>query len=153
VEDERTRWLAGCWDLAECIFTAIDGSTHSPWGEVPIGMLLFTPSGEFAAHGGRRGRAPFAGENPTPDEKRQAYDDYFSYYGRVVSFDDKAGTMVSVVEGATNPGWIGGQQLRCLDVIDDATIVLRTLPLPLAGRRVVGRMTWRRRGAGDASAG
>jgi hypothetical protein len=147
VENERVRWLAGCWDLVECTFTAADGTARAPWGAAPIGALLVTPSGDLSAHGGRDDRAPLAGDQPTPDEKQQAYDDYFSYYGRVVRVDEEAGTMVTTVDGATNPDWIGGEQLRYLDIEDDDHIVLRTPPLALAGSVVVGRMAWRRRGA------
>jgi len=147
---DRIHWLAGCWDLVEGTFTAADGSVLAPWGEAPLGVLLVTPSGELAAHLGRRERAPFAGEQPTPGEKQQAYDDYFSYYGRVVRAADEAGTMVTAVDGATDPDWIGGEQLRYLDIEDDDHIVLRTPPLALAGGDVVGRFAWRRRGAAAA---
>lgn len=148
--NKRIRWLAGCWDLVECTFTAADGTVRAPWGATPIGVLLVTPSGELSAHGGRRVRAPFSGGHPTPGEKQQAYDDYFSYYGRIVRVDDEAGTMVTAVDGATNPDWIGGEQLRYLDIEGDDTIVLRTPLLALAGSDVVGRMAWRRRGGGAA---
>ena len=144
-QDERIRWLAGCWDLVECTFTAADGTLRTPWGAAPVGVLIVTLSGELSAHGGRSGRAPFVGENPTPDEKRQVFDDYVSYFGRIVRVDDEAGTMVTAVDGATDPGWIGSEQLRHLDVEDDDHIVLRTPLLVLAGSEVVGRMAWTRR--------
>jgi hypothetical protein len=145
VENARIGWLAGCWDLVECAFTAADGAVRTPWGAAPSGVLLVTPSGELAAHGGRSGRATFAGEHPTSGEKAQAYDDYFSYYGRIVRIDDEAGTFVTAVDGATDPTWIGGEQLRYLDIEDDDTIVLRTPALALAGSSVSGRFVWRRR--------
>ena len=146
-ESERITWLAGCWDLVESTFTADDGAVLAPWGAAPIGVLLVTPSGELSAHGGRRDRAAFAGEQPTPDEKRRVYDDYFSYHGRIMSVDDRAGTLVITVEGATDPAWIGSEQLRYLDIEDGDSIVLRTPPLVMAGSVVVGRFAWRRRGA------
>jgi len=145
VEHERIRWLAGCWDLVESTFTDDDGAVRTPWGAAPAGVLLVTPAGELAAHGGRRDRAPFAGEHPTPEEERRAYDDYFSYYGRIVRVDDEAGTFVTAVEGATDPSWIGTEQLRYLDVEDENNIALRTGPLALDGSMVVGRFAWRRR--------
>jgi len=151
MENERIRWLAGCWDLVECTFTAADGTVQAPWGTAPVGVLLVTPSGELSAHLGRRDRAPFAGEYPTPGEKQQAYDDSFSYFARIVRVDDEAGTFVSAVDGSTNPDWIGGEQLRYLDIEGDDSIVLRTPPLALAGSDVVGRMVWRRRGEEPAA--
>ena len=145
MEHARILWLAGCWDLVQCEFTANDGTLRTPWGAAPIGVLLVTPSGELSAHGGRSGRVCQAGELPTPAEKQQAYDEYFSYFGRIVRVDDEAGTMVTAVDGATDPGWIGSEQLRYLDVEDDDHIALRTRPLALAGCEVVGRMAWIRR--------
>ena len=54
--------------------------------------------------------------------------------------------MVTAVDGATDPGWIGSEQLRYLDVDDDDHhIVLRTPLLVLSGSEVVGRMAWTRR--------
>ena len=144
-QSERIRWLAGCWDLVECTFTAADGTLRTPWGAAPAGVLIVTPSGELSAHGGRSGRVPFVGEYPTPDEKRQVFEDYVSYFGRVVRVDDEAGTMVTAVDGATDPGWIGSEQLRYLDIEDDDRIVLRTPLLFLAGAELIGRMAWTRR--------
>jgi len=148
MENDRIRWLAGCWDLVASEFTAADGAVRAPWGAAPTGVLLVTPTGELSAHGGRRDRAPFAGEQPTSAEKQRAYDDYFSYHGRIVKVDDQAGTFVTLVEGATDPAWIGSEQLRYLDIEDDDTIVLRTPSLVMAGSAVVGRFAWRRRGGG-----
>ena len=145
MQNERIRWLAGCWDLVVCTFTGGDGTARTPWGAAPVGVLIVTPSGELSAHGGRSYRARFAGEHPTLEEKQRAYDDYFSYFGRIVRVDDKAGTMVTAVDGATDPGWIGSEQVRYLDIEDHDHIVLRTPPLALAGSEVVGRMAWTRR--------
>ena len=144
-QNERIHWLAGCWDLVEGTFTAGDGTVRTPWGASPIGVLIVTPSGELSAHGGRSDRALFAREHPTPDEKQRVYDDYVSYFGRIVRVDDEAGTMVTAVDGATDPGWIGGEQVRYLEIEDHDHIVLRTPPLALAGSEVVGRMAWTRR--------
>jgi hypothetical protein len=76
---------------------------------------------------------------PTPEEKQRVYDDFFSYHGRIVRVDDQAGAFVTLVEGATDPAWIGGERLRYLDIEDDDSIVLRTPPLTVAGSAVVGR--------------
>ena len=145
---ERVRWLAGCWDLVECTFTATNGIVRTPWGASPRGVLVVTPSGGWSAHGGRAHRAPLASEQATPEEKQRAFDEYFSYFGRIVRVDDGEGIIVTAVDGATDPNWIGTEQLRYLDACDDDTIVLRTPPLALAGSQVIGRMAWRRRHGG-----
>jgi hypothetical protein len=147
-ENERIGWLAGCWDLVEVTFTSADGTLRTPWGPAPTGILLVTSSGEFSAHGGRADREHFADEYPTPAEKQKAYDDYFSYFARIVRVDDERGTILLAVDGATDPDWIGSEQLRYLDIEDDDTIALRTDPLALGGAEVVGRMAWKRRRGG-----
>jgi hypothetical protein len=149
LESERVQWLAGCWDLVECTFTAADGTVRTPWGSTPIGVLLVTPAGDLSAHGGRSDRVRLSGEQATPEEKQRAYDDYFSYFARIVRVDDEAGTIVNAVDGATNPDWIGSEQLRYLDIEDDNNLVLRTPPIDLAGSKVVGRMAWHRRGGSE----
>jgi hypothetical protein len=62
-----------------------------------------------------------------------------------VRVDDEVGTLVTAVDGATDAGWLGSEQLRYLDIEDDDHIVLRTPPLGLADSEVIGRMAWTRR--------
>src|SRR5512135_2488133 len=137
-------FFVGAWSLLEATFTAPDGSTFLPWGEAPVGTLLVVESGDSSAQIMRRHRSPFASDPPTPAEKQQVYDEYFSYFGRLRA-NDREGTIIIKVEGAMNPHWIGGEQLRYVDVEDDDHLVLRTPPLPIAGRPFVGRLRWQRR--------
>lgn len=145
MESDRVSWLAGCWDLLQVTFTAADGSVRTPWGASPTGVLIVTPSGALSAHGGRSDRKRLSGDGPTAEEKQRAYDDYFSYFARIVAVDEAAGTILSAVDGATDPDWIGSRQLRYLDILDDDHMTLRTPPIALAGSEVVGRMVWQRR--------
>jgi hypothetical protein len=144
---KRLGFLKGSWDLLEATFTASDGSVHMPWGPSPIGIGLITESGDFSAHVMRAHRDRFASEDPTPTEKQRVYDDYFSYFGRILRFDDVEGTMISQVGGASNPNWTGGEQVRYLDIEDQDHIVFRTPPLAFAGTKLVGRLRWQRRRA------
>src|SRR5262245_9859597 len=138
-------FLKGSWDLVEATFTAADGSVRKPWGPAPVGIGLFTDSGDFSAHVMRADRDRFVSEHPTPEEKQRAYDDYSSYFGRILRFDETEGTMISLVGGASNPNWTGGEQIRYLDIEDQDHIVFRTPPLALAGTELVGRLRWQRR--------
>jgi len=140
----QLKFFVGAWDLLEATATAPDGSAFLPWGESPVGTFLVLESGDGSAQVMRRHRSPFASELPTPAEKQQVYDEYFSYFGRVRA-DEAEGTIISEVEGAMNPNWIGGEQLRYVDVEDEDHIVLRTPPLPMAGKTFVGRLRWQRR--------
>lgn len=145
MSQKQLDFLKGAWDLLEATFTARDGSIRMPWGPSPIGMGLITESGDFSAHVMRARRARFASDHPTPAEKQQAYDDYFSYFGRILRLDDAEGAMISRVGGSSNPNWTGGKQVRYLDIEDQDHIVFRTPPILFAGTEVVGRLRWQRR--------
>ena len=142
---KKLDFLKGSWDLQEATFTAPDGSIQMPWGPSPVGLGLISESGDFAAHVMRARRDRFASDHPTPIEKQHVYEDYFSYFGHILRFDDTEGTMISLVGGASNPNWTGGEQVRYLDVEDQDHIVFRTPPLSFAGTELVGRLRWQRR--------
>jgi hypothetical protein len=78
--------------------------------------------------GPRAARLRFASDNPTPAEKQQAYDDYFSYFGRILRLDDAEGTMISRVGGSSNPNWTGGEHGSLLDIEDHDHIVFVPRP-------------------------
>jgi hypothetical protein len=137
-------FFVGAWNLLEATFTGPDGSTFLPWGEAPVGTFLVLESGDSSAQVMCRHRSPFASDLPTPAEKQRVYDEYFSYFGRLRA-DEADGTIISQVEGAMNPNWIGGEQLRHVEIEDEDHIVLRTPPLPIAGKTFVGRLRWQRR--------
>jgi len=145
MSNERLRFLNGSWDLLEATFTAPDGSIQMPWGPSPIGIALIAESGDFSAHLMRAERGRFGADHPTPAEKQKAYDDYFSYFGRILRFEDAGATVITRVQGASDPNWIGSEQVRYLDIEDQDHIVLRTPPLSLGGTKVVGRLRWHRR--------
>jgi hypothetical protein len=138
------RFFAGAWTLLDATFTASDGTTLMPWGESPVGTFLVLESGDSAVQIMRRQHSAFTSDLPTPAEKERVYDEYFSYFGHFRA-NDAEHTIVGEVEGAMNPNWIGSTQLRYVEVEDDDHIVLRTPPLPMAGRQLVGRLRWQRR--------
>jgi len=140
------RLLAGCWDLVEAAFTRPDGTTFEPWGPEPAGTFIVTLRGDFSAHVMRRSRERFASElQPAPDEKQRAYDEYLGYFGEVEKLDAQTGTLTLRVGGAINPNWVGGEQVRHVEVIDDDHIVLRTPPISIGGTELVGKLAWARR--------
>jgi lipocalin-like protein len=139
------RWLSGCWDLAEAAFTRSDGTKIEPWGPEPAGMFIVTAKGQFSAHVMRRGREHFGSDEPTPEEKQRAFDDYLGYFGDAEALDAQAGLLTLRVGGALDPRWVGGAQERYIEVIDDDHIVLRTPPLAIRGVEVVGTLAWARR--------
>jgi hypothetical protein len=148
----QTEALAGCWDLVEATFTTPDGTVVRPWGDSPTGRFILTTAGEFSAHVMRSSRPKFHADQPTPEEKQQAYADCISYFGEILRVDEKDKTLVSFVRGATNANWVGGEQVRYFDVEENDRMTLRTPPLPFGGIEVIGRLVWARRSKSAAPA-
>ena len=84
------------------------------YGDDPRGMVIISPDGWMNASLCHGGRPPLPG-NPAwhtdaPDAHRlAAYDTYISYGGRWRLEND---TLITKVEFALNPGWVGGEQSR-----------------------------------------
>ncbi|HEX7480596.1 MAG TPA: lipocalin-like domain-containing protein [Polyangiales bacterium] len=144
--DPRIERMAGCWELVDATLTLPDGSVQRPWGEPPNGRIICTSAGEFSAHVSKSQRAKFADEWPTPEEKQTAYDDHIAYFGEIMRLDDESSTMISYVRGATNASWIGGEQLRYIEAIDDERFTLRAPTVTLGGLDFVARFVWARSG-------
>ncbi len=144
--DDLIQKLAGRWDLIDAHITTSKGTTIEPWGPSPTGMFIMTRKGEFSVHLMRTKRSKFMSEQPTPEEKQQAYDDYFGYFAEVIRVDSGAGTFTSHVLCAINANWVEGEQLRYFEMRDNDHVVLRTPPLAYAaGVEVVGILAWARR--------
>ena len=48
--------LAGTWRLVSCVRTHQDGTTSFPWGEYPVGQIIYLSSGRMSAQIMRPGR-------------------------------------------------------------------------------------------------
>ena len=137
--------MAGVWELVKANFETPDGNKFEPWGPSPTGIAIITADGHYSAQIMRSGRAKFAGDLPTQEEKQKAYDDYMAYYGYNISIDEETGTSTNFVEGATNANWVGGEQVRYCEMKDDDHMILRTPPFEIARLKLVGTLSWKRR--------
>jgi hypothetical protein len=135
--------LVGVWELVEAKFETSDGSVIEPYGPSPLGLGIITENGYLSAQIMRAERTKFAGNMPTQEEKQKAYDDYLSYYGHF-SIDEEKGIMTTLVEGATNPNWVGDKQVLYYEFKGDNYVILQTPPLKRAGLELVGTLAWKR---------
>ncbi len=111
----------GGWNLVSWTATAPDGTLRHPYGEHPIGRILYHPDGLMSASLMRSGRASFASENrheATAEERAAAYYDFMSYFGSF-TVEEAAGTVTHHVDGATFPNWIGTDLVRSYDFAGD----------------------------------
>jgi hypothetical protein len=63
-----------------------------------------------------------------------------AYFGRF-EVDEEKKMLINHVEGALNPAWVGGVQIRYYE-FDGDKIILRTDPIQRGGVTVVGKLVW-----------
>jgi len=109
-----TENLIGTWKFESMVVKTESGKTVYPYGENLFGVLIYTPSGHMSALLMNPGRNKFASDDPkagTPEETKQAYDNFDAYCG-TYTVDEEKGTVTHHVEGAKFPNWVGTDQIR-----------------------------------------
>lgn len=131
-------WHLVRWEIAE------GGRSTQPFGEGATGLILYTPDGHMSACIAARGRRAFSTGNPrtaTLQDKAAALDGYFHYAGLWHLIPGPK--VVHQVTHALNPGFVGTEQVREVELHDDRL----TLSAPEALRTGLirhHRLIWRR---------
>ena len=117
--------LVGTWQLESWTIGYSDRTEFSyPYGEDPVGLLLYTDDGWMSASIARRQRAGFPTDVPfrkLPDAlKAEAFTSYFQYAGR---YRVQNGDVIHYVAQSLNPNFPGTEQLRHAE-LDGQTLVL-----------------------------
>jgi hypothetical protein len=95
--------LVGSWELVSYEIIAADG-TRRP-GNYDRGQITYDASGRMSAH--LMHSSNKADASPQTDELRAtAFRRYLGYYGPFV-VDTAGGTVTHIVEGSSNPSWVG----------------------------------------------
>lgn len=139
--------LHGTWHLAVWEIVQPDGALSHPFGTDATGVLVYSADGSMSAAIARSGRAPFPDGNPrraSEAERAAAADSYFHYAGPY-HITEEAGRPLVVhrVTHALNPGFVGTQQRRFIDLSDDVLTLSAREALP-EGRFRDHRLIWRR---------
>ncbi len=103
--------ILGSWELVSWTISLGDQTSH-PFGENPLGRILYTPDGQMSAAIARHDRARLSSPVPSKApsaEKFAAFDSYFSYGG---AFRIEGGDVVHTVELSLNPNFVGTEQRR-----------------------------------------
>ena len=137
VQTVRDR-LIGSWEMVSFENIAADG-TRRP-GAYDRGQIFYDASGRMSAqlmHSSNK-----ADQSPPTDEARAtAYRRYLGYYGPFV-VDEAKGTVTHIVEGSSNPSWVGSRQVRYYELTPDGQQL--TLSVRNAEGRVTGALVWKR---------
>lgn len=136
--------LVGTWRLERWDAVAADGSTTQPFGHAPLGYVVYTPDGRMITTISEADRPPIGGDLLSGPEAARltAFASFIAYSGtfRVVGSD-----VIHAVEMSLFPDWIGGEQLRHVELDETRRkLTLSTDPTPTAGRVARHRLTWQR---------
>src|ERR1700689_1129495 len=105
-----TNELVGTWRLVQYLDTDASGKVTYPFGEKPIGYLVYDLTGHMTPQVMRTPAPPrFAsGEDAkgTEAEVRAAYDGFVAYFG-TYRVDEAKRVVTHVVEGSLRPSYVG----------------------------------------------
>ncbi len=143
----EARALHGTWHLTGWEIVQPDGAITHPFGTDATGVIVYSGDGTMSAAIARAGRAPFPGGNPrraSEAERAAAADSYFHYAGPFhVTEEEGRPLVVHRVTHALNPGFVGTEQRRFIDLDGDALTLSAREALP-DGRHRDHRLIWRR---------
>jgi len=129
--------LVGSWELVSYEIIAADG-TRRP-GNYDRGQITYDTSGRMSAH--LMHSSNKAEQSPQTDEVRAtAYRRYLGYWGPFV-VDAAAGQVTHIVEGSSNPSWVGSRQVRFYELSADNTQLTLSLR---DGARTTQSLVWKR---------
>ena len=130
--------LVGSWELVNYEVIAADGSRRP--GTYDRGQISYDASGRMSAH--LMNSANKADQAPQTDDARAAaYRRYLGYYGPFV-VDEGKGIVTHIVDGSSNPAWVGSRQVRYYELSPDNSQL--TLSLRDANGRTTQSLVWKR---------
>ena len=137
-EQSIAQRLVGAWELVNYEIIAADGSKRP--GAYDRGQISYDASGRMSAH--LMHSSNKSEQSPNSDDLRAtAYRRYLGYWGPFV-VDTAAGHVTHIVEGSSNPSWVGTRQVRYYALSDDNAQL--TLMLKDQTGRVTQSLVWKR---------
>ena len=132
--------LIGNWRLVSYETTQTGARQGKPYGNA-VGRLSYDERGNMAGQVMRPDRARVELGEGNAQQVRAAYLGYIAYFGTYEVAPDGR-SVIHHVEGALNPAWVGGDQVRRLR-FDGERLVLST-DVAKAGDTVTHTLTWDR---------
>src|SRR2546421_3505571 len=127
--------ILGTWDFVVAEITAPDGKKSFPFGEMPKGILIFTPEGRFAQIHVASDVPKFASGNRlagTAEEYAAINRRSLALFGSYI-VDEEKKTVTFKIVSSTFPNWEGEAQTRTIDKLN-ADEFVNTNPNVAGGR-------------------
>jgi hypothetical protein len=134
--------LVGAWKLVSyCVRTA-GSDIHFPYGEEPVGLLLYTDTGYMSAQIMKPERArQHRPGTETIEELKSSYNGYIAYFGTyTVSEDSKSVT--HHVEGSLHTWILQTEQKRFINL--NGTTLILTAEVKSGLKTRLHEITWKR---------
>ena len=135
--------LVGNWTLLSYVTEQPDGSRGKPYGEA-VGRLSYDEHGNMAGQVMRPGRLEVTPGQWTAQDVRSAYAGYIAYFG-TYQVNETQDAVVHHVQGALNPGWVGGRQVRRMRF--DGDLLVLSTDVAKGGVFVRHTLTWKKLGS------
>ena len=139
--------FTGAWKLISTDYRTEDGEVIYPFGQEVIGQLMYDGKRHMAAQVIKANRPLFASGDwlkGTPEEIKAAFEGFRCYFG-TYDVDEEKKIVTHHVEGSSFPNWMTGgvDNVRYYEFSGNR-LILRTAPLLMGGKQVIGRLIWGR---------
>jgi hypothetical protein len=139
--------LVGAWRLVSCVELDVETAAEDlPFGQHPLGLILYTPDGYMSAQLQRPDRTPFASDDllrATPEEYVAAGSTYIAYSGRFF-VDERKKSLCHEMAVSFFPNWIGQRQLRIARIEGDVLQLSTDVAQHINGALKTVTLTWKR---------
>ena len=132
--------IIGTWRLVSYESSETGGRRGRPYGDA-VGRLAYDENGNMSGQVMRPDRAKVELGEGNAQQVRAAYLGYIAYFGTYeVAADGQS--VVHHVQGALNPAWVGGTQVRKMRFDEDRLVL--SADVQKAGAVVTHTLTWER---------
>ena len=122
--------LVGTWQVMEMVDTDPAGNSQHPYGEHPMGYIVYDATGHMHVQVMRTPATPpfVAGDQKgSEQEVRAAYDGYVAYFG-TYRVDEAQSKVIHQVQGSLMPSYTGTDQPRPIKLVGDELIIEGNTP-------------------------
>ena len=139
----RAADLVGTWSLRRWEALAEDGTVRTPFGEAPLGYVVYTVDGRMITTISRADRAPIGGDLLAGPEagRLDAFASFIAYSG---TFKVAGDTVTHRVEMSLFPDWVGSIQRRSVELSSDGQRLTLSTTQLAGGRTDRHVLTWER---------
>src|SRR5262245_49993629 len=135
--------VVGTWRLVSSEGRSSEGDVSRPYGDAPVGYLIYGSDGYMSATIMRPDRPHFASGDRARGRAQEglaASEGCLGYCG-TYDVDEDRGVIVHHVAAADFPNSVDTDLVRRFST-ENGTLVLETQPVPRAGKTWVFRLTW-----------